>query len=957
MSLSVARNFILGCIVLFVVSCGGNTRENTLGDLKYKPKKEKEIEISKLSHEQVRNEYKELLDLFEDKQLKEQIERRIADVYMMEGVQKQDQVSNKKSYYIEAIKEYEKILEKYPNSPDNAEVLYQLAKAYDMEGQTRQALKMLTRLTSRHPWYPNIAEAWFRKADIHFNYQEYSQAQVAYLAVTQSQNQKLWNNAHYMLGWCYYKQYQYDKSLSEFALVLEQHLQDQESTDNLDKTVKPVVDDTLHSISLALDKVGGAEFISDVNKLANQRYVWMVYKNLGDYYLEKELYGDSVSSYRAFVEKFKQSPRSPAMHIQLIEALVKGGFPKQALDEKALYVRAYGLYSGFTGKTDENKKDIDKFLRVYLGELASHFHSEGQAHAKVVLELEEKIIEFSDKKTKALEKKRGEASVQSVTAFNTAASHYRELIETFPNDPKVDETRFFLGEVLFAADRYEEAIKEYELVAYSPKGKSAEKHRPNAGYAAIISYQNLIQNLGEGRAAKRWQADAVESMLRFANKFHTDERSPAVLTNAAEYLFSLNQYEKAIEISDSLIQSNKELDKTLKKTAFGILAHSWFKLGNYVKAEESYLNQRALISKKDEEFKAVSERLAATIYKNSETLINAGETQQSIDELLKIKRLTPLSTRRVPAQYDAALLLIKLKKYPEAIVELKELNEKFSEHELAKEFPRKLASSYEQNGNWLEAASAYLALNKSDEDPEIAREALFLAASMYEKASNIDEAITTYKLYAYTYEEPFDTRMEARYKLALNYGLLKDDKKQQYWLRRLIEGHKGAGAKQTERSAWLAAWANIVYGDYYGRQFASKKLKQPIVASIAEKKKFLEQASDYYQAAANSQMLEYVTESGYKIAMLYQDLAADLRKAPPPSGLSAKDKELYKSIIEEQAEPFDNLATELYTANIQRAWDGEFNQWIDRSFSQLAVLHPERYAKSELIVSYGDEIR
>lgn len=952
-----AKLFALSLATTLMVACGGNTKDSTLGDLKYKAKEEKEIEFAKLSHEQVRQEYKELLDLFEDKQLKEQIERRIADVYMMEGVYEQNQSNTNKSYYIEAIKEYKKILEKYPDSPDNAEVLYQLAKAYDMEGQTEEALRMLTILTAKHPWYPNIAEAWFRKADIHFNYEQYKEAERAYSEVIKLNNPKLSINAHYMLGWAYYKQYQYAKSLDSFALVLSQYLQGVTDLDTLDKTVRPIVDDTLHSISLALDKSGGPDYIAEVKGLASQPYVWMIYKNLGEYYLEKELYGESIASYRGFVQRYPQSERAPRMHNQVIQAMAKGSFPEQALEEKARFVSAYGLNSGYTGKNANNTREIDTSLRTYLGELASHFHAAGQDHSKAVSEIQEKLVLNADKDTKVLDKKLAEESVQAVTAYNKAASFYQELILTFPKDPKIDETRFFRAEVLFAAQRYEEALQEYERVAYQPQGTSAEKHRPDAGYAAIISYQKLIGGLSEDAKAKKWQAAAVESMLRFANTFHADERSPSVLTNAAEYMFSLDQYQRAIDITDALIQGNPNLDNTLKKTAYGILAHSWFKLENYPKAEESYLNQRALVAKNSEEHKQISERLATTIYKNSEVLVNAGNTQQSVDELLKIKTLSPDSTRRVPAQYDAAILLMQLKNWPAAIAELTDLNTNFKEHELAVEFPRKLASAYEQNGDWVRAAEGYMFLVGNDPDPEIAREALFLAGNMYEKAQDIPTAIETYKQYARTYEDPFDTRMEARYKLASNYGVLKDDEKQQYWLRRIIEGHAQAGKQQTERSAWLAAWANINYGDYYARLFSETRLTQPIVAGIAKRKEYMEAASGYYQAAADSQMLEYVTESGFKIATLYQKLAADLRKAPAPAGLSADDQKLYASIIEEQAQPFDQLAVELYMANVERAWDGEFNAWIDKSFGQLAILYPERFAKKELLVSYGDEIR
>ena len=939
--------------VIAVASCGGNNRQSTLGDLEYKPKQEQEIEFEKLDHAQVREEYKELLDLFEDKQLKEQIERRIADVYMMESVHTQHQDVEKKSYYLEAIKEYEKILEKYPNSPDNAEVLYQLAKAYDMEGEQEKALRMLTELTSKHPYYPNLAEAWFRVADIHFSNQRYDQAKHAYQQVTQLNTGTLWVNAHYMLGWTHYKQFQYEKSLDSYANVLNTYLAGKESAEGLGKAEKPVVEDTLHSISLSLDKLAGAETIPNVPGLVGRSYVWMLYKKLGDFYLEKELFGEAVNSYRAYIDANPSSQRAPVFHNMVINAHIKGGFPALALEEKALYVKAYGIHSSFNVADEAIRASISTSLREYLEELAKFHHSAAQDYDKKLAELEEK--------PKGQDKRISVARKDAKASYDSAAAYYKELADTFPNDPNFDSTMYYRAEVLFAGKRYAEAVHDYEFVAYTPKGKSAEEQRPDAGYAAIISYQKHIDTYPEAeqnsKAVRQWQEKAVASMLNFAGTFHADERSPSVLTNAAEYLFSLNKYEQAIEVSTALLNKNPNLDNNLKKTAYGIAAHSWFKLENYVEAEASYLNQRALVAQESEEYKVISERLATTIYKNSETIVQTGDKQATIAELLKIKALSPNSTRRVPAQYDAVILLMELKQWDTAIDELLDLKANFSEHELAVEFPRKLALAYERDERWQAASQEYLALNANDPDLEVQREALFAAAMMFEKSAEHEKAIKYFKQYAHRYEQPFDTRMEARYRLALNYETLGEAGKMQYWLRRVIEANRKAGDNKTERSIWLAAWANTKYGDFYAEQFHNTKLTQPLVKSLPKRNGFLEQASASYQQAAESGVLEYVTLSGYKIAKLYQALASDLRTAPPPSNLSGSDIQLYESIIEEQAQPLDQLAIELHEANASRAWDGEFNEWIDKSFVQLRALYPERYAKSEVLVSYGDEIR
>ena len=133
-------------------------------------------------------------------------------------------------------------------------------------------------------------------------------------------------------------------------------------------------------------------------------------------------------------------------------------------------------------------------------------------------------------------------------------------------------------------------------------------------------------------------------------------------------------------------------------------------------------------------------------------------------------------------------------------------------------------------------------------------------------------------------------------------------------------------------------------------------LTLPIVKSVPNKNQWLQKASSSYQAAADYGILEFVAMSSYKIGILYRQFGNDLRLAPKPGGLSAADQQLYGSIIEEQAAPFDQLAVDLHQANIDRAWGGKFNEWINNSFAEMRTLSPKRFNKVESIVSYGDGI-
>ena len=942
------NNIMLAMALVGLTACSGS-KHKTLGGLKYVPEEEEEIVYEKLDHKEVRKEYEELLNVFEDEKLKEQIERRIADVYMMEGVHDQNESEKKSSYYVDAIKAYRNILERYPNSPDNAEVLYQLAKAYDMEGQQKEALKMLEELTTRHSYYPNIVEAYFRMGDIYFGFQKYREAEAAYQAVADRQQEKFNLNAYYMLSWSQYKLGKFNAAFSSFAFVLDQLLQDNENLNTLSKGEKPLAEDTIHSMSLTLDKIGGAGAIAANPVLNGKPYVWLVYSDLGDYYLEKELYEQSADTFRLFLAANPINKRAPIFHKRIIDTYDKGGFPRQALNEKEDYVKSFGIYSEFHKKHGAEKQTLAN-IKLFLDELARHNYASGQSFTESLKKLK-KLKKPDQKKIKLAQK-------DKLDSYAKAASFYDEYVNTFPQDKRVDEVYFLMSEALFLSEQYDKAVMGYERVAYNPQGTSAKEHAADSGYAAIIAYQKQIALYSkDSDDAKAWQVRAVDSMLKFAEKFHADERSPNVLTNTAEYLFGLNQYERALEVSGNLINNNASLDKTLKKTALGIMAHSYYKLENYAQAQESYALQRKLVDAKSQEYKEISERLASTTYKNSEVLLANNETMAAINELLKVKTYTPDSPVRPIAQYDAVSLLLESSRWGEAIIELKELMSLYSDHELAIEFPRKLAYAYQKNEQWIKAAEAYMALFKRDSDPEIQREALFLAAEMYEKSMSYDTAIKYYKQYAYTYEQPFATRMEARYKLALNYERIKETGKSLYWLRRIIAGDKNGGDQRNDRSRWLAAWAHMQYGDYFAGEYRKVRLRLPLAKSIVKKQAVLEDASKHYQQSADFGFLEFVTMSSYKIAGLYFELGQGLEKSPRPKGLSQSDLATYSQIINTQAQPLYETAKELHLANVERAWEGKYNNWIEESFRRLKVLAPERFNKQETIVSYGDEIR
>ncbi len=935
------KNVVL-CLVMFLglMACSS---QGTIADLEDDNiDSNSGLDFENLDHQQVRDEYKELLELVDDQFLKEQIQRRMAGVQMLESddIQTRPNSAPKQGYYQDAIKSYVDILEKYPNSPDNAEVLYQLAKAYDIEGLSHNSRKMLERLVERHPYFSNMSEVYFRLGDNYYNSGLYHKAQTAYYQTTITDSGKLLLNSHYMLAWAMYKQGVYHEATQHFAYVLNDLLGAQHGGRALNKIENSLVKDTLHSMSLALVNLGGAKAIEDIELVQGKPFVWRLYSDLAEFFIEKSRFDDSAVSYREFIKLHPSDIHAAPFQVSLISAYEKGNFPKLVLQEKEKYSDLYGPSSRYYLVHVNMKDSINQMLNKYYVELASYFHSKGQLAAK----------EKSAKKE--------HLSQVSTESLGKATDFYGRYLELFKDDKSAGKLRYNKADAHFENKQFDQAAQDYTLVAY---GHSKDETSNKAAYASIVAYQKhidgLIKNQAPEKELNKWHALSLESMLKFSKVYHQDKRSIPVLTNAAQAMFALKQFDRAIEVASNLIANTPNLNKSLKQTAYGIIAHCYFQKEAFAQAQDNYVLQRDLTDKKSKDYLLIGNQIAAAVYKNAQVYKTNKENNKAIKELMSITELSPHSNIRVLAQYDAVSIMLMEQQWDTAIKVLTQLITNESNHELAPQFPRKLAFAYEKKQDWHKAAKTYADLSKQDHDPKIRQEAMFIASGLFEKIGKDDKAIEFYRDYAHKYEQPFDNRMEARFHLAKLYEKAKDYTRQLFWLRRVVDGDAKANEQRSERSQWLAAWANAKYGDYFSWEFSRRKLRLPIEKSLLKKNGYLTDASARYEMAASYGILEFVSMSSFKIAKMYEHFANELAKPPVPKGLGAQDIAMYKDILSQQAQPMLIQANDIYQGNIELAWQGHFNQWIDQSFSALRRLNPARYNKLEEVARYGDEIR
>jgi hypothetical protein len=178
-----------------------------------------------------------------------------------------------------------------------------------------------------------------------------------------------------------------------------------------------------------------------------------------------------------------------------------------------------------------------------------------------------------------------------------------------------------------------------------------------------------------------------------------------------------------------------------------------------------------------------------------------------------------------------------------------------------------------------------------------------------------------------------------------------------HWLKEMIAADRAAGASRTDRSRALAAKATLTLAGPAREDFMRIKLVAPLKKSLLEKRKAMEAALKAYSQALDYQVAEVTTAATYESAELYRQLAKDLLSSERPKNLSKDELEQYNVLLEEQAFPFEESAIKLHQVNAARAKDGDYDEWVQKSFDALAQLNPGRYGKVEVGEQLVESIR
>jgi len=880
-----------------------------------------------------RKYYREFLSITTDYQMYSQALRRLADLQLKIG---ENELSGDDKKSVEegqretqaSIRLYTTYLETHPNHPNNDQILYQLAKAYELNGQPDKSLEILDRIMHFYPDTKHRDEVQFRRGEMLFLLKRYKASEQAYAAIiSDNPNSIFYEKALYKYGWTKFKTGRYREALDPFFAIMDRKqqqgmLQMDRPVESLVGTERELIVDTLRAISLSFAYLQNDFSIGQYfDKSGSRIYEPLIYLSLGKLHFEKERVKDAADTYMAYVKRYPTSPLAPEFHTEAINVYQKGGLTTLVLPAKEEFVKLYGVGSAYwEQQSPQARERIKPLLATHITEIATYYHAEARKSKKP-------------------------------QDFYKAATWYALYIKNFPDNAQTAKMNFLMAEALYDGRYYVEAAEEYEKAAYyyPPHEKSAE-----AAYAALLSYTAVEKTQPERYAPLRQKA--ITSALRFTEQFPNDKRVPSVLAKTADELFKANDYLRAASVSQKLVKMNTA-DPTMQRNAWIILGHSEFELKNYAEAEQAYRESLKRISNKDKQYQPIYDKLAASIYKQGEKDRDAGNFSAAVAHFLRVGQITPASTLRATADFDAATTLINLKQYNRASSLLEEFRRNNPKHPLNAGIPEKLALIYSETGQSGRAAREVELLAQSNRaNKQYSADLLWQAATYYEKANNQKDALRVYTQYVKENPAPLERAMEGRHKLAEYARKSGDNRAWGLWLQEIIRADAKGGSQRTDRTRYLAADATLKLAEGHEAVYKQTRLTQPLKQSIQRKKDQLQTTIKAYETAIQYRVGEITTSATYQIGELYADFAKSLLNSERPRGMSGDALEQYKILLEDQAFPFEEKSIDIHAANLKQIRDGIYDKWVKASLAKLRKVEPARYAKDEKVIPYVESV-
>jgi hypothetical protein len=312
----------------------------------------------------------------------------------------------------------------------------------------------------------------------------------------------------------------------------------------------------------------------------------------------------------------------------------------------------------------------------------------------------------------------------------------------------------------------------------------------------------------------------------------------------------------------------------------------------------------------------------------------------SADRFLKAANTAPASPIRPKAEYDAAASLLALGQWNAAARILERLRADTADGLHPEELSQKLAYAYDRSGRYPEAAEEYLRLGSGRGEEAMRRAAFIRAAELYRTHNDLDAAVKALETWQARFSQPVDEVIRIQQQLADLEQLRDRPGRRRYWLQKIIDTDRSAGAARSLLTREHAAALELAERQH--TDFQNLKLVEPLRDSLPRKLKAMRQALAAFEAAAGYGVSTVTTAATYRIASIYDELSQALLSSERPAGLTGEALADYERQLKQQAAAFESKAVAIYSTNIDRSGEAADDAWVVKSRKRLTELQPVR---------------
>lgn len=463
------------------------------------------------------------------------------------GIDDEDDEPLAAADYSKSIAMWESIATKFPNYRQKASTLYLLAYYLKQTEVERKALQVFRGLVCSNKYdpmaepepVPDLAaaraalgepanatppsnkydgcepltdnkellhDAWVRGVgDIHFlTAGELGSAIEAYKKVATDEESKFYDEALYKLAWSHYRNDDFLEGIDAFdKSVMYSDALVAKGGDPLDLRPEAVQYIAISftdpwSINEQPDPVRSYDRAFDFYKdRLDQPHVRDVFIQLGETFSILEAYTQAADSWRLALKNWPLEPDNPEIHQRMVTAFEEMGDRDLAAEEAGRLAATYAPGSEWYNANETNREAMESQRRI--GERMLRAAAESTHKSAQTARAEWKIEQTEEAKARYIE------------LYLKAARLYERFLVENPTSEVSYEFTYRLGEVLFYAERYQEAIPHYVWVR--DHRDLSEERFEKAARSVVQSYQKVLDQLLAAQTVSEPPLPSIEDLL------------------------------------------------------------------------------------------------------------------------------------------------------------------------------------------------------------------------------------------------------------------------------------------------------------------------------------------------------------------------------------------------------------------------------------------------------------